>query len=35
MWMKIINALRRLARYVELLLEVHLPMDVVAGLRTR
>jgi hypothetical protein len=35
MRMKIVNVVRAVAQFVERLLEVRLPMDVVAGLRTR
>jgi hypothetical protein len=35
MRIKTFNAVRAVARCVERLLEVRLPMDVVAGLRTR
>jgi hypothetical protein len=35
MRMKIINVVRAVAQCAERLLEVRLPMDVVAGLRTR
>jgi hypothetical protein len=35
MRMKIINALRAIARYVDMLLGVRLPMDIVSGLRSR
>jgi hypothetical protein len=34
MRMKIVNTLRGVARWVERLLAVRLPMDIVAGLRT-
>ena len=35
MRMKTFNVVRAVAQFVERLLEVRLPMDVVAGLRTR
>jgi hypothetical protein len=35
MWTKTINAIRAVARWVETLLEVRLPMGIVAGLHTR
>jgi hypothetical protein len=35
MQMKFVNVLRTTARWVERLLGVRLPMDVVSGLRTR
>jgi hypothetical protein len=35
MRMKIIKALRAIARYADTLLGVRLPMDIVSGLRTR
>ncbi len=35
MRMKTVNVVRAAARWIERLLEVRLPVDVVAGLRTR
>ena len=35
MWMTILNMLRTVARFVDMLLAVHLRMDLVSGLRTR
>jgi len=35
MWTKTINVIRAVARWVEGLLEVSLPMGIVAGLHTR